>query len=156
MSFTKGHKVNLGRKHSYTFCESAGRARVQLCPKGHDTFVIGRWNGECKQCRRQRNSGKSKWRGFKNQDGSKFTQANFDMMFAIQQGKCGICDRHQSDLKQTLHVDHNHQTSTVRALLCKSCNTKLSIVELPQHTLFVSYLKKYNSPTSPRQLELKS
>lgn len=50
------------------------------------------------------------------------TGAEYDMMFAAQQGACAICGV-TSD--RALHVDHDHTTGRVRALLCFNCNIML-------------------------------
>lgn len=42
-----------------------------------------------------------------------------------QKGCCAICERHQSELKIRLCVDHNHLTGKVRGLLCDNCNRML-------------------------------
>ncbi len=39
-----------------------------------------------------------------------------------QQQRCAICNRHESEFKKRLCVDHNHRTSKVRGLLCFYCN----------------------------------
>ena len=41
----------------------------------------------------------------------------FDEMVAEQGGLCAICEQ-----ALPLVVDHNHETGTVRALLCQPCN----------------------------------
>ena len=46
----------------------------------------------------------------------------YDMLFAQQGGKCAICDRHQSEFKRGLSIDHDHKTGKVRGLLCTRCN----------------------------------
>lgn len=46
-----------------------------------------------------------------------------------QHNCCAICGRPAS--RYRLCVDHNHQTGTVRGLLCTGCNTRLSILEDP-------------------------
>lgn len=46
-------------------------------------------------------------------------------MFLEQQGKCGICNKHQSELDRTLAVDHCHNTGRIRGLLCSNCNLGL-------------------------------
>lgn len=48
--------------------------------------------------------------------------ADWHSMFKKQRGCCAICGTHQSKLKQTLNVDHNHSTGIVRGLLCSNCN----------------------------------
>ena len=48
------------------------------------------------------------------------TVEDYDRMLVDQQGRCKICGRMPK--KRRLHIDHNHQTKEVRALLCCQCN----------------------------------
>ena len=57
------------------------------------------------------------------------TLDDYNKMFNEQEGKCAICQRHQNELTRTLSVDHDHKTNKVRALLCLTCNTDVSVVE---------------------------
>ena len=50
---------------------------------------------------------------------------NYNELFTAQNGKCAICGKHQSELKNALHLDHNHITGNVRGLLCCNCNLGL-------------------------------
>lgn len=52
------------------------------------------------------------------------TLADYDQMWADQNGKCAICDR-----ERQLDVDHDHDTGEVRGLLCRSCNMRLHAFE---------------------------
>jgi len=47
---------------------------------------------------------------------------NYNKMFEQQEGRCGICKRHQTELIKKLVVDHCHDTGKVRGLLCDKCN----------------------------------
>ena len=49
----------------------------------------------------------------------------YNNMFELQNGCCAICGIHQSELKKSLCVDHNHDTKKIRGLLCSKCNTGL-------------------------------
>lgn len=49
------------------------------------------------------------------------TLESFDEMLAEQVGKCAVCGRELVP-GRGLHVDHNHSTGSVRALLCNGCN----------------------------------
>lgn len=51
-------------------------------------------------------------------------QAEFELMSASQDDRCAIC---RSKVK--LHVDHDHNTGKVRALLCHPCNTSLGLMK---------------------------
>lgn len=54
------------------------------------------------------------------------TQDTYSAMFNRQNGRCVVCRLPESDLKRNLLVvDHDHETGTVRGLLCASCNTGL-------------------------------
>lgn len=72
------------------------------------------------------------------------TPADYDKMYVDQLGKCGICGTHQSDLKKSLAVDHNHETGKIRGLLCNRCN--IGIMNLKEDAenclLAYQYLRK--------------
>ena len=55
---------------------------------------------------------------------SKFgiTLDDYNEMLYNQDGKCKICEIHHTELKKALDVDHCHETSRVRGLLCNNCN----------------------------------
>lgn len=57
------------------------------------------------------------------------TIKNYNWLFQNQNGCCAICEKHQSELKHRLAVDHNHKTGKVRGLLCTKCNVQLSLIE---------------------------
>ena len=63
-----------------------------------------------------------KFKGILNENGSPFTEQDYRQFFDIQDGKCKICKKCNSDLKRGLFVDHNHTTGKARGLLCHSCN----------------------------------
>ncbi len=47
----------------------------------------------------------------------------YEVLFALQKGKCAICRKRQVD--RSIAVDHDHKTGAVRGLLCKRCNHDL-------------------------------
>jgi hypothetical protein len=49
----------------------------------------------------------------------------YNQMFEDQNGKCVICDYKFGQKKGDCYVDHCHETSVVRGLLCQNCNTGL-------------------------------
>jgi hypothetical protein len=53
------------------------------------------------------------------------TPEDYNKMFEEQNGCCCICNKHQSNFKKSLSIDHNHQTGKVRGLLCHHCNVGL-------------------------------
>jgi hypothetical protein len=67
----------------------------------------------------------------------------YQSMYDFQKGRCKIC----GVFKKVLHVDHNHITNKVRALLCGLCNTALG--GFKDNSLFLKkaivYLKNYES-----------
>lgn len=54
---------------------------------------------------------------------------DYNELFNLQDGKCKICEMHQSKLKRNLHVDHNHETGEVRGLLCQPCNHAIGLLK---------------------------
>src|ERR1035437_797460 len=55
----------------------------------------------------------------------KITPEEYDTLFINQHGRCWTCGIHQSELKQSLGIDHCHTTGIVRGLLCQPCNLML-------------------------------
>ena len=52
------------------------------------------------------------------------TEDQYNEMVEAQDGVCAICER-PCDVAGKLSVDHCHETSRVRGLLCKRCNSGL-------------------------------
>ncbi len=50
------------------------------------------------------------------------TSEEVNIMRIQQNGLCAICQTQLTSGKQGEHVDHDHETGIVRALLCGSCN----------------------------------
>jgi hypothetical protein len=71
----------------------------------------------------------SQWKsyGIKNPDGSQFREEDYNKLYEQQEGKCALlfCNKHSSQLKIRLAVDHNHKTGIVRGLLCYNCNRNI-------------------------------
>lgn len=54
------------------------------------------------------------------------TGDDYSRMLAAQNSTCAICETKEPKGKgSTFHVDHCHDTGTVRGLLCHHCNTAL-------------------------------
>lgn len=56
------------------------------------------------------------------------TQAEFDNILKSQKNKCAICESQFKSSKDT-HIDHCHNSSKVRGLLCNNCNIALGQFE---------------------------
>lgn len=52
------------------------------------------------------------------------TPEQYEAMFVDQRGGCAICGRAPRS-GSSLHIDHDHDTGAVRALLCFSCNAAI-------------------------------
>ena len=57
------------------------------------------------------------------------TLKQFNEKLEDQDNKCGVCREvfDTSSKAKTPHVDHNHTTGLVRALLCHNCNVALGL-----------------------------
>lgn len=70
------------------------------------------------------------------------TSEDFTYKVLEQGGKCAICEEVPQKI---LYVDHNHDTGTVRGLLCQKCNSGLGFfkddIDLVKKAL--SYLTQY-------------
>ena len=58
------------------------------------------------------------------------TAEQYVALYKQNDGKCHLCDKELDMLKkQTVHVDHCHETGKVRGMLCAPCNTLIGRVE---------------------------
>ena len=63
----------------------------------------------------------------------KITIEQYEEMFDEQGGRCAICEN--LPMLEALFVDHCHETSKVRGLLCRHCNSMLGFSKDNQETL---------------------
>lgn len=75
------------------------------------------------------------------------TQEQYDAMLKAQGGRCAIC---RGKPEGFLHVDHDHDTGDVRALLCMRCNLQLGTVE-KFGARAQAYLSTYGKTAKRRQ-----
>jgi hypothetical protein len=112
--------------------------RASKCRNGHALsavgiiMVSGRWR--CKACEDERSVRKwadpekrarSAYKGRDNALKRKYglSMDEYDRMLAAQDGHCALCPN--TPKTRRLHVDHDHRTGKVRALLCMRCNRSL-------------------------------
>jgi hypothetical protein len=76
----------------------------------------------------------------------------YNEKFITQSGCCEICGKHQSEFKEALAWDHNHETGKARGILCFICNWQLGGYEhgrvfkdRKKCEMYDDYLKKYES-----------
>lgn len=74
---------------------------------------------------------KSKQRAWKSKlkNFFKITEEVYNTMLNNQQHCCAICNKHNSDFKRTLCIDHNHTTNEIRGLLCTICNNGIGLLK---------------------------
>jgi hypothetical protein len=72
------------------------------------------------------------------------TSEQYNQMFEQQQGCCAICNRHQSEFKRRLIVEHNHDSNKIRGLVCHNCNSILGHAHDDINILLnaIEYLRK--------------
>ena len=73
------------------------------------------------------------------------TSEQFDEMLEVQGGRCAICRTDEPKGRGVWHVDHDHATGKIRALLCYSCNWVLGKVKDDTGLLkeMISYLEEH-------------
>jgi DNA-binding transcriptional MerR regulator len=72
---------------------------------------------------------------------------DYNEMLKKQEYRCKVCGEHASDVsKKRLFVDHCHNTTKVRGLLCHNCNTMLGLAKDNTSILEegIRYLKENN------------
>lgn len=70
----------------------------------------------------------------------------YDQMYSDQAGRCAICYNERPPRgKSRLHVDHDHESGKVRALLCTQCNVGIGMLKTDPSVLDAArnYLLKH-------------
>lgn len=93
------------------FCSVCSKLNEKQYNKNYDKRAYAKF-GKSKKC--------SKYQ---------ITEEQFNKMFEEQEGCCAICRKHQTQFDRSLAIDHCHQTTTVRGLLCTKCNLMLGYAE---------------------------
>lgn len=73
----------------------------------------------------------------------KISPEAYERMFKEQNGSCAICQYQYTD-GRVLQIDHDHNTGTVRGLLCKKCNTYIGMIGERLDT--IDRMRAYLSP----------
>ena len=68
---------------------------------------------------------KNYWRNKLLKSKYNLTIEQYNELAKKQDNRCAICGLHQSELKKSLSVDHNHITGQNRELLCSNCNSMI-------------------------------
>lgn len=114
---------------------------IGLCPRcGKRPPAPGRTIcDECKTTQRTVSRRHVLWKNFG------LTPDAFEAMWTSQQGRCAICNNPLERRTHGYAVDHDHDTGTVRQLLCGQCNYALGAFQDSIHIVqaALDYLKKH-------------
>jgi hypothetical protein len=74
------------------------------------------------------------------------TLDDYNQMLFNQNGCCAICQKHHTEFKYSLYVDHCHDTNQVRGLLCHLCNSGIGYLKddtkiLKQAIIYLNHYK---------------
>lgn len=101
------------------------------CPYGHiDEIYVS--SGTCKTCQRESSRGYGRRNILKIINKQKIriygiSTSDFSDMLWKQGYKCACCNDNLDANGRNTHLDHNHNTGKIRAILCHSCNTGLGL-----------------------------
>lgn len=68
-----------------------------------------------------------KWRNKVKYRGIEISSEERQVLFLKQEGRCAICQKHETEFARKLAVDHDHKTNKIRGLLCLLCNRGLGL-----------------------------
>ena len=151
-------KKKLARDESHAWEKLCSKCK-QI--KSYDDFSVSARNrsgrmSDCKSCRnahRKATHDPLRARGYNLRRKYQLTNEQYEAMVQSQNRVCAICGTHESAMLPHkgqpgyLHIDHNHTTGVVRALLCNGCNTALGHVREDQMIVraLLAYLQLHGS-----------
>lgn len=120
--------------------------------KPEESFYVRRsrrrgYSSECKTCHksvpRYRDAEARRDRTLRRRYG--ISASEYDALLKAQDGQCALCLQPPPS-GERLHVDHDHDTGTVRGLLCFHCNTALGRIERATLPRVLAYLSRRLAP----------
>lgn len=99
----------------------------------------------CRQCHREReliryHKAPAVFRDWALRTNYGIDTEQYNQMLIEQNHRCKICNRHKSEFKHALAVDHCHVTGKVRGILCPNCNTGVGKFKDDSSLLAKAYL----------------
>lgn len=69
----------------------------------------------------------------------------YKLLLYIQDNKCAICKRNESEFTKKLSVDHDHSTNKIRGLLCGNCNRAIGLFKEDKEVISkaIDYLERH-------------
>lgn len=104
---------------------------------------LNKWRTEHREKNRKKFQDYEFKRGLRRNYG--LTVDQYNELLIRQNGCCACCGKHESEFKRRLHVDHDHASGQVRALLCTECNPGLGYFKhsIKRLEMAIRYLNKF-------------
>ena len=118
--------------------QRASRKRCYWAKRDIELQRSKRWQANNKERRARTNANNRLLRNYG------ITLDQYEHMRATQSNRCAIC-RGTLDGIRNCHVDHDHETSKVRELLCNRCNLMIGMAKEDPMVLryAINYLSKW-------------
>lgn len=73
------------------------------------------------------------------------TEQDYIDMYIKQNGNCSICYKYIEYRGFSTHIDHCHDSTNVRSLLCSNCNTALGLLKENIEVMYraIDYIEKH-------------
>jgi hypothetical protein len=115
-----------GHRPECKACTSARRKRWYAKNRDREIERVTAWQREnadqyTARQREYRAAGRRDYRAEHLRQTFGLTRSDYDAMLDRQNGGCAICGEPPAD-NRSLHIDHDHESGTVRGLLCFRCN----------------------------------
>lgn len=122
MSKPKQKLILIGENKVGKKCSSCGE--IKELSEFHRRYKYS-FEASCKVCRNNRNKGNKEYNRKHLLQKYDLTVDEYKELHEMQNNRCLICKKEFEQLT----VDHNHQTKSVRGLLCQKCNSGLGLFE---------------------------
>jgi hypothetical protein len=154
--FAKNKSNKDGRAYECKSCAASRIKAMRLASPEKFKEASKRWresNPEYVKRWKARNKAKTKTQKRKDYLKSTYsiTLEQYDVMRELQNYRCYICNKHESEITNAgataLNVDHCHVSGEVRKLLCMSCNIALGKVNDNVDILqrCIDYIKEHSN-----------